>query len=179
MKVYESGRIITPVSEIRFEVKLYIAVSYFHENFGPQVAEIYPPIGSGEQSDLFGILTNLLDIVSVQQGGRKYFLFADEDFTSQNVLIPVHNEEARGGVTDFLISLIIRPNFPHTTAAISMDWTPFYSLEEQLLPSLENYIRRSTDGSDITEVLELIYTVIQGTIAYNLESLSPASYKIT
>jgi len=160
---------------IRFEVKLKIAITYFDEVFGPQIVAIYPTSKLGVEKEVEDILRNLLDIVGVNPAKRKHFIFADESFVSQNVLISIYNSVARGNVTDFLISIIVQPNYSHIISALAFDWNPFFSLEDNLMPELEKFIADRSSVS-IKPILKYLYDGTKSLLMDNVEILSPESY---
>ncbi|RMG33071.1 MAG: hypothetical protein D6732_12510 [Methanobacteriota archaeon] len=160
--------------EFKFRVRLFLVLTYFDDIFGPQILSSQP---LEIDKKIAEVVCNLMDIAAV--GHQEGFIFSNRSFSSQNVFFSLVNQNARGGQTDFLLSLLLAPTYPQVVSVISMDWNSLFDLKDTIEPHL---IQFCEDGEllPLQERLEGAMTNLRRrmleTLNFELEILSPESY---
>ncbi len=160
--------------EFKFRVRLFLVLTYFDDIFGPQVINSRP---QQMEDEIVIVVRNLMDIASV--GNQEEFIYSNRRFSSQNVFFALPNSKVRGGMTEFLVSLILTPTYPQVVSVISMDWNPLHDLKETIEPHLERFckdanlhlLQQRVEG----DMMKLRQKMLE-TFNFELDILSPESY---
>ncbi len=92
----------------KLEISLHIALSTFNEIIGPELIIVTPPINNLFANKINRMIPHLLDI-NLSDLHVSPFLFSHDFFHSYNLQFSLPQINSRGGLIDYLVSIIITP----------------------------------------------------------------------
>jgi hypothetical protein len=164
----------------KLESQLIIFLSYFDEVYGPQILDLHPYEHSGEFTNVVAILSKLIDISSISKEESWQFLYADQEFGSQNLRLSMINSDVRGGLSDIMISIIVKPVHGEFVSAMAYDWKNIHTLRDIISENMEFENKIPTFKGDMTlsDLLESIHDEIIEQFQFFVDSLKPDTYVI-
>ena len=86
----------------------HIVIIYFDDVYGPQVIMIYPKIDETKCEVIIKTIKPMMDLHTEHDEWN--FLYADPLFISQNMKFSHINSKHRGGLRDYVISIVVTPS---------------------------------------------------------------------
>jgi hypothetical protein len=165
--------------DIKIESNLIIIFSYFDEVYGPQILDIFPKGQYQNFRNITQILSVLIDVSAMSEEENWYFLYSDQNFASQNLRMSIFNPDARGGISDLLISLIMQPSHPEHMAALSNNWNNIYSLQELIAEKItfEGNIPQFYN-ENLEEIMLSAHSEVVEQFQFFLDALYPGQHEI-
>ena len=91
------------------EESYHIILCYFDEVIGPELVTVSPQFRNPLSEKVLGLLPSLMDIQD-EILLREPFIFSNPYFMSYNQIFRIPRTGARGGVDDFMVSIVITPS---------------------------------------------------------------------
>ncbi|MHA2101760.1 MAG: hypothetical protein ACW99A_24190 [Candidatus Kariarchaeaceae archaeon] len=164
----------------KFECNLHVALIHFDQIIGPHLLQIYPDIETQREKRVSKVLQQLIDVGSLQDTREWEFVYSDRYFSSLNVYLTILNSNARGGQSDFMISLMITPTYSQIVAGMVMDWNSLYELKLNCMELLTPVVQANERATSVLEELRFIFAtnidMIRANLQAKLEIISPNQF---